>query len=118
MSKVSTRTLNENLKGKYLPMFRDYIANDLDLEALQVGSNELAVPVLDDEGNEKWLVLTLKVPTGSRDGEEYDGYSLAEEYEIRCREKAEKAKATAEKKAKKIASDMAKRKAKAEEKKG
>lgn len=118
MSKVSTRALNENLKGKYLPMFRDYIANDLDLEALQVGSNELAVPVLDDEGNEKWLVLTLKVPTGSRDGEEYDGYSLAEEYEIRCREKAEKAKATAEKKAKKIASDTAKRKAKAEEKKG
>ena len=41
-------------------------------------SNEIALPVVDDEGEERWLVLTFKVPTGERGGDAYDGYSMAE----------------------------------------
>ena len=69
---------------------------------MRTGSNEIAVPCLDEEGNEKFVVLTIKVPTGSRDGDAYDGYSMAEEYEMKCKAKEQKAKETAEKKAKKI----------------
>ena len=74
-------------------------------EVLTVGANELAIPVVDAEGNEKWVVVTVKVPTGSRtDGEPYDGYAMAQDYEMRQSAKAAKAKErerkTAERKAK------------------
>ena len=49
--------------------------------------------------------MTVKVPTGSRDGEAYDGYAMAEEYRLKVAEKAEKARKAAEAKAKKIAKD-------------
>ena len=75
---------------------------------MRVGSNEIALPVLDEEGNEKWLVLTFKVPTGSRDGDAYDGYSMAEDYQMRQTEK----KAKAEAKAKESATNKAKAKSK------
>ena len=54
-------------------------------------------------------VITFKVPTGSRDGDAYDGYSVAEEYAIKQKLKAEKAIAAAKAKEKKIAKDKAKK---------
>ena len=87
-------------------------------EVLIVGSNEIAMPKLDGEQNDEWVVITVKVPTGSRDGEAYDGYAMEDEYKRKVAEKAEKAKKAAEAKAKKIAKDKAAREAKAKEKAG
>ena len=64
------------------------------------------------EGEEGWVEVIVKVP--NYDGDE--GYALREEYEMKCKERAEKAKAQAEIKAKKIAKDKARREAKEKEK--
>lgn len=87
-------------------------------EVLVVGSNELAIPVVDAEGNDTYVVFTVKVPTGTRDGEAYDGHDIALQYKEKQELKAQKAKEAAEKKAKKAAADAEKRaarKAKKEE---
>ena len=81
----------------------------LDFEVLITGTQELCVPVVDEEGEEGYIVLTFKIPKGSRDGDAYDGHTLALEFEQKQKLKAEKAKAQAEAKAKKIALDKAKR---------
>lgn len=112
---VSRKQLNEGLKAKYLPTIVEAFEN-LDLEVLRVASNEVAIPVLNEENEEEWLVITVKVPTGTRDGDAYDGYSEAEFYKMKCAEKAEKAKESAKKKAEKIAKDKAMREAKAKAK--
>ena len=101
--------LNEALRNEYLRIIISYL-EQADYEILRTGSNEIALPCVDQEGNEKYITITVKVPTGSRDdGESYDGYAVAQAYEMKCAEKAEKAKAAAEKKAKKIAADKKKR---------
>ena len=74
---VSQKVLNEKLREKFLKIVGE-ILKEKDEEVLRTGSNEIAVPCLDEEGNEKFVVLTIKVPTGSRDGDAYDGYSMAE----------------------------------------
>ena len=112
---VSQKVLNEKLREKFLEIVGE-ILKEKDEEVLRTGSNEIAVPCLDEEGNEKFVVLTIKVPTGSRDGDAYDGYSMAEGFEIKQRLKAEKAKETAEKKAKKIERDKKLREQKRKEK--
>lgn len=112
---VSQKVLNEKLREKFLEIVSE-ILKEKDEEVLRTGSNEIAVPCLDEEGNEKFVVLTIKVPTGSRDGDAYDGYAMAEEFEIKQRLKAEKAKETAEKKAKKIERDKKLREQKRKEK--
>lgn len=109
---TSNKVLNDKLRERYLNVVGEALS-DKGEEVLRVGSNELALPCLDDEGNEKFIVVTIKVPTGSRDGEAYDGYSMAEDWDIKCKNKAETAKKKAEEKAKKIERDK-----KAREKKG
>lgn len=74
-------------------------------DVLVVGSNELAIPVVDGEGEEQYVVFKVQIPSGSRDGDAYDGYAMAEDYAMKQRDKAEKAAKAAEEKAKKIARD-------------
>jgi hypothetical protein len=92
----TTKVLNEEIKIRFLEGVSEHLIN-VGEEVLRVGSNEIALPVVDEDGNEKWLVLTFKVPTGSRDGDAYDGYSMAEDYQMKLAEKEAKAKTKAEK---------------------
>ena len=107
----TAKVLNDEIKVRFLDGVAEHLTN-VGEEVLRVGSNEIALPVLDEEGNEKWLVLTFKVPTGSRQGESYDGYEMAEDYKMKLENKAIKEQQKAEKAAK----DKAKREAKAKEK--
>ena len=107
------KQLHEALRNKFLTHFSELLTNEGE-EVLRTKSNEISIPTLDEEGNEEFVVITFKVPTGSRDdGEAYDGYAVATQYAEGVAEKAEKAKAEAEKKARKIAKDKAQREAKA-----
>lgn len=112
---VSKKSLNDKLRYSYLNLVADYL-HTLDEEVLLTGSNEICVPCVDEEGNDEFVVITFKVPTGSRDGDPYDGYAMAQEYELKQSAKLEKAKEAAKKKAEKIAKDKAMREAKAKAK--
>lgn len=112
MATTSKKSLHDALRAKYIERVSKFLV-DAGEEVLVTGSNEIALPCVDSEGNDEFIVLTFKVPTGSRDGDAYDGYSMAEDFKIKSAEKAEKAKIAAEKKAKKIAQDQKMREEKA-----
>ena len=102
---VSRKIERELLREDYLKQIIDAFLLK-DEQVLRVKSNEIAIPVVGCEGNEDFIVVTVKVPTGANKGlEPYDGFELAEDYEMKLAEKERKAKENAEKKAKKIAKD-------------
>ena len=112
---MTTKQAQELLRRTYLEIIREALEARGE-EVLQTGSNVLAVPCVDENGDEQFCCFTIKVPTGSRDGDPYDGYGEAESYALSVKQKAEKAAADAEKKAKKIARDEAMRAKKAGQK--
>ena len=117
---ISRKAEREMIRTSFLDKVGQFLY-DSGEEVLRVKSNEIAIPVVGCEGNEDFLVLTFKVPTGANKGTEpYDGYALAEDYIHNLTEKERTAKEKAEEKAKKIAKDAEIRKRKAEiaEKKG
>lgn len=112
---VSKKALHDQLRAKYMAKVKEFLEKEGE-EVLVTGSNEYALPCVDSEGNDEFLVLTFKVPTGSRDGEAYDGYSMAEDFAMKTADKAEKAAKAKAEKAAKIARDKAQREAKAKAK--
>lgn len=110
---TSNKVLDDKLREQYLEMLSVFF-DGREEQVLRTGSNEIALPCLDAEGNEKFIVLTVKVPTGSRDGEPYDGYSMAEDFELRQKVKAETNAKKAAEKAKKIERDKKNRAKQAE----
>jgi hypothetical protein len=102
---VNRKVEREILRNEYLQKVIDALL-ELDETVLRVKSNEIAIPVVGCEGNEDYVVVTVKVPTGANKGTEpYDGYELAQDYEMKLAEKEEKAKRKEKEKAKKIAKD-------------
>lgn len=101
----------DSIRTSYMEKVTKLFATDTDV--LRTGSNELCVPIVSDDGEESYLVMTFKIPTGSRDGDVYDGYSMAEDYTLKCKLKAEKAEKAAKSKAEKIERDKKMREEKA-----
>lgn len=102
---ISRKVEREILRNEYLEAI---ILNFLekDEQVLRVKSNEIAIPVVGCEGNEDFIVITVKVPTGANKGTEpYDGYELAEDYEMKIAEKERKKIEAEKKKAEKIRKD-------------
>lgn len=92
MAKITQKQLDEMLKADFLDRVTKFLSGEDGgkEEVLRVKSNEIAIPVVDSEGNERWIVITIKVPTGERGGDGYDGYSMAEDYQMKQEAKAEK----------------------------
>ena len=107
MTKAQLETL---LRNDFLNFVGEAIENDREADVLRVSASELAIPCLDAEGNEKWVIVKISIPRGTRNGEggyePYDGYAAAEDYQIEQGEKAEKKAAAEAKKQVKIAKDQ------------
>ena len=108
---VTQRIANSNLRTNYANILFDMLSTAGE-DVGRVSTGVINFPVVDENGNDSWIEITIKVPTGSRDGTPYDGYELREDYVIKQENAAErKAKADAAK-AKKIERDKKLREAK------
>lgn len=102
---VSRKVERELLRNEYLQILIDSLL-DKGEQVLRVKSNEIAFPVVGCEGNEDFVVVTVKVPTGANKGlEPYDGFEMAQDYEMKLEEKERKKIEAEKKKAEKIRKD-------------
>lgn len=103
-------------KNQLLVDFQNFMSEKYNIDVLRVGPSELAIPAVDDEGNEYFNLLKLSVPRGTRNGEggytPYDGYAAADDYKFELEEKAAKKAASEAKKAAAEKAKEAKREAK------
>ena len=91
-------------RSEFLKKLIAFIESEGD-EAIQIKKNEVAFPIVFDNGDEAFMKIAVSIPSGSRDGDIFDAYSLAEEYVINEKKKKEIAERKAEEKQKKIARD-------------
>lgn len=112
----SNKALCDELRAVWKQKLFDFI-NEQGEDVHEVGTNEIAFPILDSERNERSIVITVKVPTGANKGTEpYDVYEMAEDYKMKKKAKEEARAKREEAKAKKIARDAEYRKKQAEAK--
>ena len=106
MTKAQLETL---LRNDFLGLISKAIEDDRETDVLRVSTSEIAIPCLNAEGNETWVVVKVSVPRGTRNGngyDPYDGYAAAEDYQMEQADKAEKKAAAEAKKQAKIAKDQ------------
>jgi len=110
---MTNAQLENGLRKQYLDLFKGAVDREMDTDALAVSASEFVIPCTDAEGNERWVMVKVSIPRGTRNGEggynPYDGYAAAEAYELELEEKADKKKASEAKKQAKIAQDERKR---------
>lgn len=106
------KNFTEELRQKWVALVTEW-ARAQGEDVMAIKSNAIAFPVVDGDGNEQEIRITISVPKG-KEGD--DCYSLAQEYAAHQAEKQAKAQAAAKAKAEKIARDKAAREARAKAK--
>lgn len=96
------------VRADYLKRIQEFFTNSGE-DVLLVKSGTVAIPVVDANGTEGWVTVAVSVPKGSRDGEPFDGYELAEDFAFEQSEKEKKKAEEAAKREKKKAKDAAAR---------
>ena len=88
---MTNAKLNALVRESALRKIKDLLVTNNE-QVLTIASNTICYPVVDSEGNEKFLKIVVSVPTA----EDFDGYEMAEVYA----EKVEADKIKAEERAK------------------
>lgn len=118
----SKAALETAIRNDILNVITSQLTAHFDTDVMDISASELVMPVVDAEGNEKFAVIKVSIPRGTRNGsggyDPYDGYAAHEEWELdkadkadkaaKRKEKAERAEAEKERKraARKIVKDL------------
>ena len=113
---MSMASMETAIRNDFISNISEFIENWRGADVLQVSASEITIPVVDEEGNEKFVLIKISVPRGTRNGDgtytPYDGYAAAEDYKLDLADKADKKRAREEKKEREIKEKERKRKAK------
>ena len=88
---ASKAQLENGLRNKFLSFISNVVAQEMTTDVLPVSASELAIPCKDDEGNERYVLIKVSIPRGTRDGEggyiPYNGREANEEYllDLECK---------------------------------
>ena len=97
----SKAALETAIRNQILDFLVDNLSAHFDADVLDVSASELVMPVVDAEGNEKFALIKVSIPRGTRNGDggytPYDGYAAHEDWELVKADKADKVKARQEK---------------------
>lgn len=103
MAEMSKAALETAIRNDILQAIAELLQEKYETDVMPVSASELTIPVVDAEGNEKFALIKVSIPRGTRNGEggydAYDGYAAAEDYRLEMEDKAAKKAASAAKKA-------------------
>lgn len=105
MATISEKVRKDSLRTKHITAIFDFIQS-LGFEPMYTAAGTIYF-----QDGADWVKISAIIPKASEE-EATDGFSLAEEYNMKLDEKAEKKAEADRKKAEKIAKDTAKREAK------
>ena len=101
---ASKASLETKLRKDFLAKIVGLVETEMGTDALPVSASEVAIPVVNDAGDETFILVKVSIPRGTRNGEggyiPYDGYEAHKEY---VEEQESKAQERAAKKAMKDA---------------
>ena len=94
MANMSKAALETAIRSDILSAITDFLSEHYETDVMDVSASELVMPVVDAEGNEKFALIKVSIPRGSRNGDgsydAYDGYAAHDEWETVKADKADK----------------------------
>ena len=90
---MNKAALETAIRNDILAFLTEALSAHYDSDVMDVSASELTMPVVDANGEEKFALIKVSIPRGSRiDGgyEPYDGYAAHEDWELVKADKADK----------------------------
>ncbi len=87
------------LRAEWTENLKSFVSGNFDTDVCQTAAGTFMFPVVDAAGEDRWVKVSVIIPKDANEDDGTDGYSLAQEYQLKqeaAQERARKAKEKAE----------------------
>ena len=109
---MNQKNITDQLRNRFTADLAEFLAAKYDVDVCQTAAGTIMIPAVDSAGEDRWVKFSCIIPKDANEAEGTDGYSLAQEYQLKldaaAARKEEAARKAAERAAKAAARDAAK----------
>ena len=101
---MTQKNITDQLRNRFTADLAEFLAAKYDVDVCRTAAGTLMIPAIDTEGEDRWVKFSVIIPKDADEENGTDGYSLAQEYQLKldaaAARKAENERKSAEKAAK------------------
>ena len=109
---MNQKNITDQLRNHFTADLAEFLAAKYDVDVCQTAAGTLMIPAVDGAGDDRWVKFSVIIPKDANEAEGTDGYSLAQEYQLKldaaAARKEEAARKAAERAAKAAAREATK----------
>ena len=109
---MTQKNITDQLRARFTADFTEFLAQKYDVDVCRTAAGTLMIPAVDDAGEDRWVKISIIIPKDADEENGTDGYSLAQEYNLKLQAAADRKK----RREKEAAARAAKRAAKLDKK--
>jgi hypothetical protein len=109
---MTQKNITDQLRARFTADFTEFLAQKYDVDVCRTAAGTLMIPAVDDAGEDRWVKISIIIPKDADEENGTDGYSLAQEYNLKLQAAADRK----ERREKEAAARAAKRAAKLDKK--
>ena len=87
---MTQKNITDQLRANFPADLAEFLAQKYDVDVCQTAAGTLMIPTVDAAGDDRWVKFNIIIPKEASEEEGNDGYSLAQDYQQKLAEKAEK----------------------------
>lgn len=98
---MTKKEVTDKLRNDFTEALAEFLSTKFDTDVCQTAAGTLMIPVVDSEGDDRWVKFSVIIPKEAAEECGTDGYSLAQEYKLKLNAAAERKQKKAEESARK-----------------
>ena len=97
---MTQKSVTDALRAQFTADLAEFLAQKYDCDVCKTATGTLMIPAVDSEGEDRWIKFSVIIPKDASEENGTDGYSLAQEYQLKLDAAAERKEKAAAKAAK------------------
>ena len=80
---MNQKNITDQLRNRFTADLAEFLAAKYDVDVCQTAAGTLMIPAVDGAGEDRWVKFGVIIPKDANEAEGTDGYSLAQEYQLK-----------------------------------
>ena len=87
---MTQKNITDQLRARFTADFTEFLAQKYDVDVCRTAAGTLMIPAVDDAGEDRWVKISIIIPKDADEENGTDGYSLAQEYNLKLQAAADR----------------------------
>jgi len=87
---MTQKNITDQLRERFTADLVEFLAAKYDVDVCRTAAGTLMIPAVDVAGEDRWIKFNVIIPKDANEEDGTDGYSLAQEYDLKLQAAAER----------------------------